>query len=265
MSKNNEIDIKIVLVSLLKFYKSYKILIVVMAFIGIIIATADFYLGVRHYSSSFIVSTPDYDSRLIYRFSEPLNYFANNNSYDSLKNKMNISSDAAKMIKGFDIDTTIHNVLVVNVELYDTDYFSEVSKGYVYFLNSIPSVKSRIRQERESLNEFIGVVENEINQLNLYQENVIKKLSNNDIIEISSITGSFTELVELYNIKLDLKNQYNTLKSFNLIDSDNVFISKKSFKKNIVIYGFLGLIAGIFIGLFLDIRKLAYKYFDENK
>jgi uncharacterized protein YneF (UPF0154 family) len=265
MTQQKEVDIISLLAGAIVFIKKYFIVLCVTLVVGIVVGILDFYFGKNYYRTNLIASSPVINNQVVYEIAEPIKFFISNEMYDTVAAKLNISVDVAKNIKRIDMDTSIFQAVKIELDLYDKKDIKLVQEGLMYYFNSIPFVMSSINVQKGELKTYIDVLDKEISDLNNIQDAVLANLKSNQAGGVISPSGMFDEIVTMYDKRIELVTQFSTLQPFKVINANVVFVSQKSLKKNIAIFGVLGIILGTIIGVFVDIKRLTQKRLKEKK
>ena len=262
--KNNEIDIIGIFSLLISFYRKFKLLILTFFLIGIIVGVTDFYFRKNFYKTDFIVTSPGFNSRLIVELARPIQFYFKTGQTDSIMIHMNMPLEAVASVKSVDYDTTIVNIIKINLEVYNSDYLNEIQSGFVKYFNSLPFVKNNVTKRKNELNRLITAIDNEIKQLDSLQNLILRNLSDcqGSVSHVSS--GLFSESVSLHEKKQELMVEQSKMNDFQLIRTDSILIPQKSLSKNLLIFGFIGFFVGIIVSILLNLRKIAISLLNEK-
>jgi uncharacterized protein YneF (UPF0154 family) len=260
-----EVDIIGLLAGSIGFIKKYYILLSITLGVGILAGIADYYFTRNYYTTSLVASSPVINNQIVFELAKPLNYYIRSEMYDSVAIKLNVSEEVAKDIRKVSIDTSISMAVCFDLELYNKESITAVKEGLMYYFNSIPFVVSTIEQQRSEYKKFVDDIDKEIADLNALQEAVYKSISSEKSAGILSAGGMYNEIVTLYDKKIELIQEYNKLQKFKVVSGSMVFVPVKSLKKEIFIFGIIGLLTGILIGGFVDIKKSIQKRLKEKK
>jgi hypothetical protein len=179
--------------------------------------------------------------------------------YDSVAKQIGIDVTKAQSIREIKLDTSINQAVMITIDLYNKEDISVIQDGLIQYFNEIPYIKSTIVKRRLELENYIKLLDQEIQDLNEMQVAVLNSIFKENSQKMVSAGGLFNEIVVLYEKKIELEQEYNSLKSFTLINNNLVFITQKSLKKNLMIYGLVGLFFGILLSGVLDISRSVRK------
>ncbi len=255
MVENKEIDLLGLITNSVLFLRKYFILILIFLTVGLTIGAVEFFYGRNYYRTNLIASSPVVNKQIIYEIADPINYFVSNEIYDSVASELNIDIESAKSIRNMDLDTSINEAVVITLDLYNKDFINEIQIGLMNYFNEIPYIKSTIVKRRLEIENYLALLDKEIEDLNEMQQAVLNNINKEDGQKMVSAGGLFNEIVIIYEKKIELENEYNSLHAFTLINDNVVFIAQKSLKKNMIIYGILGLILGLLIAGAFEINK----------
>ena len=254
MENKKEIDIISLIVWLLNFVKRYFLVFVIFAVLGIGGGLASFYLGRNYYNTKIIASSPVINNQIVYELVEPIKYYIRKEMYDSVSFKLNIPIDAAKDIRSMEMDTTVDQAVVINMQVYGKENTALIQEGLIYYINEIPYVKNTIEGKRRELEKYLKDLNTEISELNKLQASILKQAESNQNININ-IDNIFNEMMLLYDRKLLLQAEYNSLQSFKAINNNMIFDAEKTLMKSVIVYAFVGLVLGLLLATILEIRR----------
>lgn len=254
MENKNEIDIISLIVWVLNFVKRYFILIVVFIVLGISAGLIDFYFGRNYYNTKFIASSPVINNQIVYELVEPIKYYINHEMYDSVAHKLSLTEDAAKDIRKISIDTSLNQAVVIDMELYKKDNTELIKTGLINYINGIPYVISSIEGKRAELDKYLKDLNKEISELNELQSAVLQSIEGNKANNIT-VDGMFNEMMLLYDRKLLLQAEYNSLQSFKVINNNMIFDEENSLIKSLLLFSAIGFLFGVVVSSILDVRR----------
>lgn len=265
MAQQKEVDIIGLLVGTIGFFKKYYILLSITLGLGILGGVADFYFGRNYYSTTLVASSPVINNQIVFEVAKPLIFYISSEMYDSVAEKLDVSEAVARDIKKISIDTSISQAVCFDLELYNKQNIAAVREGLMHYFNSIPFVVSTIESQRAEYKKLIADMDQEIADLNALQDAVYKSISSEKSVGILSAGGMYNEIVTLYDKKIELTQEYNRLQSFKVVSGSMVILPVKSLKKEIFIFGVIGLLLGVLIGGFFDVKKSIQKRISESK
>ncbi len=259
MTENKEIDIIGLIAKSVLFFKKHIIIIVVITLLSALIGVLEFYLGKNHYKVNLIATSPNVDRAIVYEIADPIKYYVRNEMYDTVSRQLNVDNKVAQTIREIDLDTSLTDAVIITLNLYSKEYIQEVQDGFMYYFNELPYFKSQLTKRQNEIKTYINVLEQEIDDLNEMQEAVLRNMNDENNSQMVSVGGLFSEMVEIYDRKMELEKEYKSLHSFSLVNNNLIFISQKSIKKNLVIYGIFGLFIGIIASAIIEVIKLIRK------
>jgi uncharacterized protein YneF (UPF0154 family) len=254
MENKKEIDLISLIVWILNFIKRYLLIIGIFLLLGILGGLADYFLGRNFYNTKFIASSPVINNQIVYELIEPIKFYINHEMYDSVAAKLSVSKEVAEDIRKIEIDTTMSQAVVVDMQLYAKDNTELIKEGLINYINTIPYVKSTVEGKRSELERYLKDLNKEIEELNKLQSAVLQSIEGSKANNLT-IDGMFNEMMLLYDRKLLLQAEYNSVQSFKSINSNQIFDTENSIFKSLVIFTFIGLFIGLLISTILEIRK----------
>ncbi|HNQ68648.1 MAG TPA: hypothetical protein PKN32_09735 [Bacteroidales bacterium] len=254
MENKKEIDIISLIIWVMNFIKRYLLILIISVVVGAGIGLIDYFFGKNYYDTKFIASSPVINNQIVYELVEPIKYFVNNEMYDSVSVKLDVSIDIAKNIRKIELDTSISQAVVFNLQLYNMDNTVEIKNGLVNYINSIPYIKSSIETRRKELEKYLKDLNAEIDELNKLQNTILQKAESNSGINLS-MDNMFNEMMLLYDRKLLLQTEYNSLQSFKVINNNMIFTADNSLLKSLFVYSFLGLFLGLILCTIIEVKR----------
>ena len=255
MTENKEIDIIGLIAKSVLFLKKHIIIIVVITLLSALIGVLEFYLGKNHYEVNLIATSPNVDREIVYEIADPIKYYIHNEMYDTVSQQLNVDLKVAQCIRKIELDTSLTDAVIITLNLYSKDYIQEVQDGFMYYFNELPYFKSQLTKRQNEINTYINVLEQEIDDLNEMQEAVLRNMNDENNSQMISVGGLFSEMVEIYDRKVELEQEYKSLHSFSLVNNNIIFLSQKSLKKNLLLSVFIGFFVSLLIGLGLETTK----------
>lgn len=257
--EKREIELLSLIANSVMFLRKYFWIILIFLTLGLTFGAVDYFYGRNYYRTNLIASSPVVNNQIIYEIAEPIKYFLKNEMYDSVAKQIGIDVTTAQSIREIKLDTSINQAVVITLDLYNKEDISVIQDGLIQYFNEIPYIKSTIVKRRLELENYIKLLDQEIKDLNEMQVAVLNSIFKENSQKMVSAGGLFNEIVILYEKKIELEQEYNSLKSFTLINNNLVFITQKSLKKNLMIYGLVGLFFGILLSGVLDISRSVRK------
>ena len=139
----------------------------------------------------------------------------------------------------------------MNVIMEDQNYqYYEVDAK-----NEIPYFKSQLTKRQNEIETYINVLEQEIDDLNEMQEAVLRNMNDENNSQMISVGGLFSEMVEIYDRKVELEQEYKSLHSFSLVNNNIIFLAQKSLKKNLALSLVIGFLIACCVGLGIETTK----------
>lgn len=254
MENRKDIDIISLIVWIVNFVKKYILLFIVFTVLGIAGGFASFYLGRNYYNIKIIALSPVINNRIVYELVEPVQYYIKHEMYDSVAQKLELPIDVAEDIREMELDTSVGQAVVIRMELYKKENTQLIQDGLISYINDIPYVKNTIEGKRKELEIYIKDLNIEIAELNRLQVAILEQAEGKQNININ-IDNIFNEMMLLYDRKLLLQEEYNSLQSFKAINSNMILEPGKKLSISLLLFAFLGLISGMVISTIIEVRR----------
>ena len=255
----DEVDLFILLDKVIRFIKRFGFLILIAGGLGLIAALGFYYLAPKKYSSRLILRPSTLTNLEYMQIVNTWNDLLYSKDYDLLAASMNIeprilhnvNTLSADEIQKLYVEKNPYG-FIVHVNTSDTSILNTLQSGIVYGLENNEYVKQRVAYKRESLQQLIGNISNEIKALDSTKREVEKLLnttngnSNSLIVDISNINSAKVELNEKlseYEEELRFTSAVHVIQQLNHL--------KKSERLKLRYLLPAGLIGGTFIGILI--------------
>jgi LPS O-antigen subunit length determinant protein (WzzB/FepE family) len=255
----DEVDLFILLDKVIRFIKRFGFLILMTGGLGLIAALGFYYLAPKKYSSRLILRPSTLTNLEYMQIVNTWNDLLYSKDYDLLAASMNIeprilhnvNTLSADEIQKLYVEKNPYG-FIVHVNTSDTSILNTLQSGIVYGLENNEYVKQRVAYKRESLQQLIGNISNEIKALDSTKREVEKLLNttngnaNSLIVDISNINSAKVELNEKlseYEEELRFTSAVHVIQQLNHL--------KKSERIKLRYLLPVGLIGGTFIGILI--------------
>ena len=255
----DEVDLFILLDKVIRFIKRFGFLILMTGGLGLIAALGFYYLAPKKYSSRLILRPSTLTNLEYMQIVNTWNDLLYSKDYDLLAASMNIeprilhnvNTLSADEIQKLYVEKNPYG-FIVHVNTSDTSILNTLQSGIVYGLENNEYVKQRVAYKRESLQQLIGNISNEIKALDSTKREVEKLLNttngnaNSLIVDISNINSAKVELNEKlseYEEELRFTSAVHVIQQLNHL--------KKSERLKLRYLLPAGLIGGTFIGILI--------------
>jgi len=255
----DEVDLFILLDKVIRFIKRFGFLILMAGGLGLIAALGFNYLAPKKYSSRLILRPSTLTNLEYMQIVNTWNDLLYSKDYDLLAASMNIeprilhnvNTLSADEIQKLYVEKNPYG-FIVHVNTSDTSILNTLQSGIVYGLENNEYVKQRVAYKRESLQQLIGNISNEIKALDSTKREVEKLLNttngnaNSLIVDISNINSAKVELNEKlseYEEELRFTSAVHVIQQLNHL--------KKSERIKLRYLLPAGLIGGTFIGILI--------------
>lgn len=274
MEKNDstEIDLYHLIISFVKFFYKYRLLLLIFVVLAAIFAFVNFKMQKGYYETKLVLvpkeATFDELNLLITIISEKVQ---NNDNYWALE-KMQMNKDAFSSIKSIsgniqkDSKDELNVFLSVDLKVYDTIYIGEIQKSIIHYFESNEMLNKKIAISKATLTEVRANVENQILKIDSLQNLLLDYNKSEQFTIIGSNTGLTSDYLTLITKKteIDQKLEYMTpaliIKDFN---TTRVLIKDKMNSVFLFfIISFLGIIVAAKIQFLRWLKK--NNYFKDN-
>jgi hypothetical protein len=116
-------------------------------------------------------------------------------------------------------------------------------------------VEESVESQKADIANYISTIEAEIAELNRIQKLELIALEEGKGSLIEASGNSFDEIILLYDKLHELKQDYNGLKPFSVINQSLIATQKTSLKKSLFVYGLLGVILGFIVAIIAELLQ----------
>lgn len=160
-------------------------------------------------------------------------------------------------VDSYNIDTVgLNRAIVIDLTLSDTSKISAIQIEIYDYFSSISSFNAQFEARRKQNLEYLEVLNNEIDELNTYQENISRGKNSSFVF-----SGTHQELINLYEKSLDVESQLLSSTPVVVSSSDYyVPIERSPIKSSVlwaVVFGFLCLVFLSILELDHEARKIS--------
>ena len=257
----DEVDLFIVIEKTIRFLKRYGLMIFAIGILGLFAAIGFYYLGPKKYASRLILRPSTLTNLEYIQIVNTWNDMLYTKEYDLLAASMNIKPNILYNVNAISADEIQKLYLeknpycfIVFVNSSDTSILNTLQDGIVYGLENNEYVKERVAYKKESLQQLIGNISNEITALDSTKREVEKLLNtkngnaNSMIVDISNINSAKVDLNEKlseYQEELRFTSAVHVIQQLNKL--------KKSERLKLRYLLPAGLLGGIFLGILIAV------------
>jgi hypothetical protein len=229
-SSNDDIDLEIVLIRLIRFIRSKFKGIVIAAITGALALGALTFLQPRQYTSKMILRSDILTEPYTERIAEKLRSIIKEGNAAELARLLNLSQQDAEQVGTIEIESVAKkeevkdkdpSTFVVTVEVTDNAVLPRLEQGIIHLLQENDFVKIRVAHRRKFLTTMIAKLDREISALDTLKRQLMSGTLNNGsksgavLVDPSQV---YTTLVELTQRSISFKNELELVNSIELVD-----------------------------------------------
>ncbi len=269
--KDEEVDIRKLLLKLLLLLKTYFRLTVICILIGISGSVSFYFSKSPSYESQMIISSGFLDYGSVEAIVKNLNELIQERNYREVANKISMDIEQVTKIEEITVNDIYGikekdkaGLFQLSVIIKNNLLLTELQEGIMFFLEENVFVKKRIKLKKENLRARIDFLQKEIDQIDSLKRRIetrglIRDKSNN--LVLFDPVSVYEQLVLLFEKKLDLEREVELANNFQVVEGFTSF--QKPVSPQLAVYLLTGFIIGAFVSSliisFLEFKKFARK------
>ncbi|GEM_PF-2472157 len=152
--------------------------------------------------TNFLAESKTVSKEFVMSLTDRIAFLVETGDYQGMQKELNVGQDTLKFIKEIKTDTT-ENAIAIKVISRSDIALSPFIAGLVRFINKQPYIVSQQAQKKKSLEAQIALIDNEINNIGVFQNQILKRLTDGEI-SINSISGIHKDKVEMIQLRQEL-------------------------------------------------------------
>lgn len=270
-NNNEEIDLKQILLLIIKFFTNHKSIWIIFIIIGIAVGIYKYSTTKIYYEAEMIVTSGllyetgngiyETDLQIILSILSSLEEQINAKNYKYVKNALN--TDEINYLNKFSASVYIDKALTksepknikIKVEVYDINKLIEFQEMIVSFCNNNEFIEESFNNQKRFRENSIEIINNKLKVID-----TLENLMNNNNLQKNKVFFlNFTEWSDFANLeinKLKYESLYNAEQPLTVVQNLNTFPRQINEKlKQGIIFFILVIILGIGVAFFIDVLK----------
>jgi len=264
---NDEIDLKGLAISIVRYLSQHFRYISICTVIGAIVGLIAFLAIPSVYESEMIVSSDILTSSYSDRLTQSLNRLIKEKNDSVLAVRLSLTTDEAKSIKALKIESVKKEIsqkdddesstFIVTAEVRQKSLLPKLQNGLIGFLRTNEYVEIRVQQREQTYKQLIKKLDEEIGSLDslklrLFQGKPIYTKSSE--MMLVDPTNIYSKIIELTRQRIEYQNALELFNSIQLIEGFTPFKKPASPKLSIA------LVVGFVLGFFGAIGILTARH-----
>ncbi len=171
-------------------------------------------------------------------------------------------TDKLKNIEAYTINNTKPLLFKIIFISNDSLFIEKFKTGILKFINNHNYIKAQSAHLKNQKHQMLVELTRKLHELDSLQKLQLKENSN----KLLTVNSYYTEYIDLFEKKINLENEYNSIDESNLIkeyyfNSENILSSSL---KYLLMYFFLSLIAGFIIAFCIELGVNTRNYVRAN-
>lgn len=225
-SENNEIDLIELYRNIIIFLYNRRLTLIIFFFVGVILGLFYYYKNIDNYKTHFIAETSNVSKEVVYALAERIEFLFDTKEVEELNTILNIDKETLEKIKGFELDTT-GNIFRIAVQSKSKESIDPFIEGLLSYFNNHSYILNSYNQQQEQLKKYIAQIDEELENINQFQQQMLREKNNGDI-KIYQLAGSSNEKISLYKKKQDAELKLSQKEAICLINKSDNFIKKQT-------------------------------------
>ncbi len=258
MKNEREIDLVELYIKLLSFIKRRFLIIAVISLAGLLLGAFRHYTAPARYRVIMIASSQIVDKQYLLELANPIMMYIEQREYNDLATYLDCDEKALSTVKSMEIDTSLLFSIKFSLIFSDSSSIGDFRNAMINFYNNQRFINGLYENEKNALNEFVKVIDAEIDELNEFQARILKDdISANDIKIYTSLSGSHEELINLYEKRYALRGKMAQTQPISFITDDMVMQKRNSLLISLLIWGGMFFVISLLLSVYLDLRREA--------
>jgi hypothetical protein len=261
----NREDKEISIVELYRYVKNFvrrwRLVLLITVIVGALFGFFRSGFFSDNYNSNISISSSVVSKNNLYSAFLPMMDNQGNTSVKMLKPVFGDDPEIIHNVKEFRFDTTSMNqAIIIRFVVSDTSIIEKMQKHIEDFLGSRMDYKKQFELEQQLKQDYLDVLNEEIDELNHYQTQIIE--NSPDVTDKSGkviLSGSHAELIELYEKKMNLKRQMIYDNPIRVSANMQAFPVPKSTVLKAVVWSVLFLILMVIILVLVELDRASKK------
>lgn len=262
-NKENSVDIFGAYLICSKFVKRYWYVLLLSVLIGGGIGAFSAHKNGNRFVNSIVVYSNAIEKGQLYAQLFPILQSERNGiSSTMLTNFFDVEKDVFKDVCSMMPDTiTSSNAILFKFVTKDSACLTQILGVFTDFYDNQDVINENFASAQKSNKLLLQQLNEEIEQINTYQENILKNSKSENSSGFSpSITGSHEELMILYEKKMELEAQLLQTSPVMVYSAHKTMIDYQNYTRNVILWALLiSLITGMFL-IIIDLERASRKH-----
>jgi len=264
---DDEIDLGILLLKIVKSISKYKLIIFLSTIVGIGLGIGAYQLQTPKYESDMIIQSSILTEAYSNTLTETLERLIKEGNTALLSEKLSLSIDQSSFISSIQVesisetgateDATKNRIFKIHVETTSNAILKDLQFGLISFLENNEYVKKRVNLSKNRLEKLISKVGQEIKEIDSLKtqinQNLLSQKSGSNNLVILDPTTVYSEALTLYKDEIGYQNSLELSNSIQLIEGFVAFKKPASPKLSISI------VIGLFLGFLVAVGFIIFK------
>ncbi|MBX2914228.1 MAG: hypothetical protein KF856_03035 [Cyclobacteriaceae bacterium] len=254
---SDEIDIRVLIISILKFLHKNFVVLSVFAVLGVGTAIAIYALSKKVYESKMILQSDILTESYAERITESLDRLIKEDNMQVLSVRLNITEEEAANINKIEIESVKQttaskekeeSIFIITCEIKDKSILPKLQDGIISLLRNNEFVKIRVKQRETYYTNLIAKIQEEINSLDSLKKRLFQgkpvygKSAEMMLVEPTSI---YSKIIDLNKEQINYKNALELVNSIQLVEGFIAFQKPAKPKLSIALIG--GFVGGMLL------------------
>ncbi|MDA3909724.1 MAG: hypothetical protein PF448_00020 [Bacteroidales bacterium] len=254
-TSNKEIDIFELYQRTTNFMKRRWLLIVILSLVGAGLGFVKNNCGQSEYQGNIVISSDIIVKNDLYEKIIPLEVQGQRPSSQRFSSLLDVKPIMFKELTAFKIDTvSLKNAIVLEFQHKDSLMVIEIANAFSNFYQSQSDFVTRFNYEEEINRKYLNYIDDEINDLNNYQEKVLQGTGSNELV-MMNLTGSSEEIISLYERQVNYQKKLENKNVVSVSYDSAYVVPKTSLINSMLLWGFIFAFLALFVALILELDR----------
>lgn len=266
MNFNDDINVADLALAIYRYLQKQFVLLSVFVLIGVVVGIGFYLLKPVKFRTEMLANSPVMNNRMVSIFNS-LSLLVEDRQYKTLAYQLDIPANVAVSLisisaspsetESYQEGSTELLSFTVQILVADSSVVQGLQTALISFISNNEFVSAKIDLRRKLIEKMIAKIDEEVAELDTLQLKALRNKSTGSV-QFTFGESSQTELVNLLTEKNRLLQILQETRPINVIQPFGICsIEKTGLLTLMAVFGFVFLVSGLVVSLFLELRKLA--------
>lgn len=252
-TSNKEIDIFELYLRITNFIKRRWLLIIILSLVGAGLGFVKNRVGQNEYQGSIVITSDFIQKNKLYQKIIPLDVQGQRPGNQRFSSLLDVEPIMFMDITEFRIDTlSLKNSILIEFQHKDSLMVDKIANTFSDFYQTQSDFNAQFDSEIASYQKHLKYIDDEISDLNNYQEKVLQSSGSKELI-MMNLTGSSAEIISLYERQMNYKKKLEIKNAVSVSYDYAYVIPKTALIKTMILWGFIFAFLAFLVALILEL------------